>query len=270
MEVKFIDEKGDVYGIKHINYKPRVSSMPYLYDIAEGNVPGHTSWSRLGYNGDISTGDEDIWIGGGQYIWPVAASQMQLASTSASDAADGAGARTVIISYLDGSYAEKTDTVTLPGAGSTLTNATDIYRVQHVRIATAGSLGCAAGTISVKNCTGSPTYYGIAAGFTRGRNSAYTVPAGKELYITSFTVSCYNATKGVRFTTRGTYDAESAAVKDFFLPYTEIAMTNGAFERSLELPSKFPATSRVKVSATADSGSTAICAVSLRGWIENV
>jgi hypothetical protein len=40
--VKLIDESGVAYGVKHVQNKPSVSSMPYTYDISEGNVSGHT------------------------------------------------------------------------------------------------------------------------------------------------------------------------------------------------------------------------------------
>lgn len=40
------DENGLAYGVKQIDGKPRVSSMPYLYDIAEGNVTGHVPFSK--------------------------------------------------------------------------------------------------------------------------------------------------------------------------------------------------------------------------------
>ncbi len=46
--VKLKDENGVPYGVRHIDNKPRISSMPYLYDIAEGNVPNHEPWSKLG------------------------------------------------------------------------------------------------------------------------------------------------------------------------------------------------------------------------------
>ena len=39
--VAFRDENDVAYGIKHVGNKPRVSSMDYLYDIAEGNIPNH-------------------------------------------------------------------------------------------------------------------------------------------------------------------------------------------------------------------------------------
>ena len=50
---QFVDETGTTYTVKQIDGKPRVSSMPYLYDIAEGNVADHAIFAKLGYNGDI-------------------------------------------------------------------------------------------------------------------------------------------------------------------------------------------------------------------------
>lgn len=75
------DEEGAAYGVKHVNNKPRVSSMPYLYDIAEGNVAGHVPWIRIGYNPALTT-EEDIWSAGGSYVFPTAATgQMEVVSS---------------------------------------------------------------------------------------------------------------------------------------------------------------------------------------------
>ena len=52
----FIGEDGLPYYVKHVNDKPRVSAMEYLYDIAEGNVPGMEAWSKIGFNGDVDAG----------------------------------------------------------------------------------------------------------------------------------------------------------------------------------------------------------------------
>mgnify|MGYP007044033092 CR=1 FL=1 len=48
--VNLFDESGVPYGVKHIANKPRVSSMPYTYDIAEENVPNHRTWSKNNMN----------------------------------------------------------------------------------------------------------------------------------------------------------------------------------------------------------------------------
>lgn len=71
---KFVDENGLSYGIKHVGNKPRVSAMPYLYDIAEGNVSGHTAKSIMGYNAALQNGVlEDITELSANAIRPAAA-----------------------------------------------------------------------------------------------------------------------------------------------------------------------------------------------------
>lgn len=86
--VSLVDELGASYGVKHVSNKPRVSTMPYLYDIAEGNVSGHTPWSKIGYNPAITTTEEDIWSYGGVYTFPSAAMTIEVASDSATADAD--------------------------------------------------------------------------------------------------------------------------------------------------------------------------------------
>lgn len=56
-----VDENGLPYGVKHVNNKPRVSSVDYLYDIAEGNVSDHDPWTKIGYNDNIGLTQEPAW-----------------------------------------------------------------------------------------------------------------------------------------------------------------------------------------------------------------
>ena len=67
--VNLKDENGASYGVKHVSNKIRVSAMPYLYDIAEGNVTDHTAFTKLGYNADVGATEEDIWTQGSVYPW---------------------------------------------------------------------------------------------------------------------------------------------------------------------------------------------------------
>lgn len=263
-----IDNDGDP--VKTVDGKLRTSSIDYLYDIAEGNVAGHESWAKIGYNGDIGTTEEDMWTGSAPYVFPAAQIQMQLQSTSANDdgAPAGTGAQTVTIYYLDDAYAEHSETVTLNGLGAVNTAASNFYRIQDFIVSACGTGGKAAGTITLKDTGAAVTYGQIAAGYTEARNSSWTVPAGRVLYITSVTYSLYNANKGARFTLRATYDHNAAAVRSFFLPYMEIGMTNGTLHRPLEMPMVFPATTRIKVSAIADQAG-AIGTVTMRGWTED-
>ena len=87
---KLVDENGVSYGVKHVNNKPRVSSMPYLYDIAEGNVSGHTPWTKIGHNGALVASTEaDLWSATGVYVFPPAEMGLEVVSSNAAD--DGTG-----------------------------------------------------------------------------------------------------------------------------------------------------------------------------------
>ncbi|KKN78277.1 hypothetical protein LCGC14_0351360 [marine sediment metagenome] len=58
---QLIDENGTPYGVKHVGNKPRVSAMPYTFDIAEGNVPNHTAVNKFGQNVTVGATLEDVW-----------------------------------------------------------------------------------------------------------------------------------------------------------------------------------------------------------------
>jgi hypothetical protein len=277
--ISLLDENGVSYGVKHIANKPRVSSMPYLYDVAEGNVENHKTWSKIGFHAAISTSELDMmpWAaaGGGlgwTYTFPTAALTMTIVSDSVEDDADktpaaGTGAYTVTVYYLTTAFVEKNVTVTMNGTGA-VTVATDIYRIQNARIATAGSICRAVGNITI--ASGGQTYGYISATKTRMRQCVWTVPAGKTLYITNIAFSCGQqaASKYVRFTTRANYDDKSNAVlqRGLFMPFNEIVLNNTAFSRELSPPTRLPATTDLKVSAIADA--TAVGTCTLRGWVE--
>lgn len=263
------DENGVPYGIPNANKKPRVSSMPYGYDIAEGYISGHSSFMKIGYNADIGTAEEDLWTVGGVFVPPTAAMQMEVVSSSADDKSDGTGIRKVIIYYLDSSGLSQSEEVTLNGTTAVATVATDITFINGFRAVTTGTGLRAAGNIDIRHLDDTPIYSRIQAGYTRARNINYKVPADKNLYITSYVVGVYGATKGIRFAARTTYDGIAQATRDFFLPQAEITMTNGVFERFLELPTKVPAGNRLKISGVADQAG-AVCSCAIRGWLEDV
>jgi hypothetical protein len=257
----------------------RVQSMPYTYDIAEGNVTNHSSWSKIGFHAAIGATELDMmpWAAvtgglGWTYTFPTGALTMTIVSDSTEDDADktpaaGTGAYTVTVYYLTTAFVEKNITVTMNGTGA-VTVATDIYRVQNARVVTAGTAGRAVGNITI--ASGGQTYGFISATKTRQRQCVWTVPTGKTLYITNIAFSCAQqaTSKYVRFTTRANYDEKSNTVlqRGLFMPFNEIALNNTAFSRELSPPTKLPATTDLKVSAIADSAAVGTC--TLRGWIE--
>lgn len=262
----------DGAGLATIASKLRVSAMPYLFDIAEGNVVGHSEFERFAINADIDITSEDIWPTGGAYTFPAAEAGLEILSSSTDDDGDpaGTGVRTVTLYYLDDAFAEKTEVITLDGTTVVPTVATDIYRVQSLRVLTVGSVGAAVGTITLRHLTNTPIYTTIEAGQTRSRNSVYTVPAGKTLYITSIFAGCTStAANGATVTLRATYDHIAGAARTFFMPHAEIMVgsNGGGIYRPFELPIKFPAGTDLKCSATSLANNASI-SVGLRGWLE--
>jgi hypothetical protein len=65
-----------------IGVKIRTSSMPYLYDIAEGNVTGHTPFTKIGYAPSMTANvNTDVWSYSASqavYLFPTAAMGMEV------------------------------------------------------------------------------------------------------------------------------------------------------------------------------------------------
>lgn len=275
VNTKFVDENNTPYYIKHVNNKPRVSSMPYLYDIAEGNVSDHAAWTKIGYNGDVDAGTEDMISQGGQYVFPAVATKMDIVSSSVEDDPDkggavpGTGIHTVTLYYLDSSGNEQSEDINLNGTAAVTTSGT-IFRVQNIRAKVVGTNKSAVGNITLSETGGTTYKYGyVAIGQTRQRQCTYTVPTGHALYVTSIGFSIGSATKdkSAVFTTLATYDNKANAVRTFFFPFSEVIIQDGSYQKELEIPTKLPAGTDLKVQVrglVADC----VCSCILRGWME--
>ena len=243
---------------------------PYFVEIAEGEVTGHTAFYCIGYNPTVGTSDEDIWLGSTVYTFPTTAQQMRIFSSSPADNITGTGIRTVRVYYLDGSYNQHTEDITLRGNTFVNTVATNIFRVNGLRALTAGSNYKAVGLITLEGLTGQD-YRLIGIGYTRDRGGIFTVPASRTLYVTQVYVGVggLDASNMARVTLRSNFIDDDGLLTAglMFQPYSEIVMPNGDIEPYFSIPIKFPATTDIKFSAYTDSGS-AFIECSIRGWIE--
>lgn len=79
--VQMVDENGVLYGVKHVQNKPRVSAMTYLQDIGEGNIANHTPWTKIGYTPTLNTTDSDIWSAAGVYSFSTSAAKWEVVSS---------------------------------------------------------------------------------------------------------------------------------------------------------------------------------------------
>lgn len=255
-----------------------VMSKDYFVGVAEGDVAGHSKLTKFGYNPTVGIVEEDIWFGSNTYVFPTVAQQMELTSSSIeddpikADLAVGTGIHSVTITYLDNTYAQQTEDVTLNGQGVVTTTAVNIFRVNDIRAKTTGTGYKAAGNIVIRNLADTPAYRYIGASYTRGRCSTYTVPLGKTLYIQDWYVGVggLNATNNTKVTLRATYEDNAGTITTaglFFFPMAEVMIPNGSIIREFIIPIKIPATVDIKISAINDAGSSFI-ETSFRGWTE--
>jgi len=162
--------------------------VPFEIQVSQGRVPGYSMVMIAGENPDVdSAAYEDIWTQGGLTVYPAAALQMKVSSSSANDTGAGTGARSVIIQGLDANYDPITETVALTGQTEVTTSAS-FLRINKMIVATAGTGLANAGTIYIGTgvvTAGVPAtiYNTIAPGFNDSLNFSYTIPNGYTGYI---------------------------------------------------------------------------------------
>lgn len=273
-KIKVIDENGVAYGIKNANNKIRVSSTPYLYDIAKGNIANQTDFHMVGYNGDVDDVREDMWELGGSYVFPPAGGiQMKMVSSSANDTAAGTGARTVDIHYLDANYAEQTEMLTLNGITAVNTVATNILRINDIHVMTTGTGLNSAGNLSLTNITGTVTYGYISATNNALRQLIYTVPAGKDLYVTGMCVGTGSSAgnRMAEFALRVTTSHANELTPDVFHHKAIVIVQDNAVHIPFEMPIKCMSQSDIKISVKSDVAvASALCSAHISGWLESI
>ena len=141
-----------------------------------------------GENVTIGTGYEQICGTDAAGLHPlIAGEDIDVVSSDTADASAGTGARTVLIKYLDSSFAKQQQTVTLNGTTEVAMTATDITYILSAQVLTTGTGLAAAGAITIAAVTDGPFVFGIIdAGATRMNNCASMIPAGHSGYVHGF------------------------------------------------------------------------------------
>ena len=275
-KVRLLDETGTPYGVKHIDNKIRVSAMPYLHDIAEGNVADHWNISADGFNPDVDIAFESLVPWGatvdGVYLFPAAGGiQMEIYSSSIEDSdaggvnPQGTGVRTVHIDYLDADYAEQSETVTLDGTTVVLTTATDILRINGFHAVTVGTNNYAVGDIDLRAIANTPIYSRIPATHNEQHQVVWTVPAGMSAFITAWRVSVVGAKYGT-FNLEATVNPEGE-LRSFFRSLETVLIDRAVVNTIISVPYKIPATADIKIRAKADQANTPATGL-FEGWYE--
>lgn len=242
-QIQLIDESGTAYGVKHISNKPRISSFPYLYDVAQGNVTGATSVNKFGYNPTLATSYEDVWEGSSIYTYPASAVELHCSSSDDTDTQD------ITVTGLDATWASQTVTQTLAGQTETVIGS-GVTWMRVFQVKNAGTTDFA-GTVYVYEddtvTAGVPdTASKIRAQILGDNNQTlmalWTVPLANTAYLLDF----YAATSSPKLVTVSLYIREFGGV--FQLKHIE-SFTASRFEHKFELPLKLEAKSDVTIRA---------------------
>jgi len=249
----------------------RVDIAPYSYldSIGHGLRSNHETWNKLGFHGNVVATSDVVWGVEAVYQFPSAAMGMEVISSATGDRASGVGVQSVHIHYLNSSFEEKEETVTLDGASAVATASTDIYRINYFEAYTVGADGVASGNIDIRHLSDTPIYSRIQAGKTAARDGVYTVPQGKELYIVDIDYGVVHtaANKYALMTLYANYNLIDSATSSIFYPQSTLMLDIGAIDQHNSITEGYPEGTDLKMHAS--SNGTAVISVQGRGYLES-
>jgi hypothetical protein len=233
---------------------------PFELQVARGQISWHERLFQFGTNTNVGTAFSTLWPGGGTlYAYPSAATVLKISSASASDAAAGTGARTVLVNGLDADYNEISETVTLNG--QTAVNTVNSYlRFHYMEVLTAGSGGTAAGIlyagVGVVTSGVPATIYGyVSVGYNVSEQALWTVPAGYTAYITSCAWTSGNTTANVIIT--GSLNLRKLG--SVFVVESTCKMTAGnSFDRHFDTPIMVQEKTDIEMRAASSTAGSAV------------
>lgn len=151
-----------------------------------------------GLNEDVGSTFEDIWDGGGVYPLPPSAVACQVVSASVNDTAEGTGARSVLVTGIDGAGALVTEAATL--SGTTPVALVNTYAVVHsVLCVSFGSGEANAGDVSVTAVNDGALLSRALEGRGTSQSTIFQVPAGYRFVLGSFFLNTNNGSSTVEW-----------------------------------------------------------------------
>jgi hypothetical protein len=153
--------------------------------------------SKIGYNNSLLTSGFSI-ISNAVVTDPTG-EQARVISTSIEDSLSGTGIQKVKISYVDTDQSFNNEIIETNGLSPVLTTATNILRIESFEAFQVGSLGGAAGTISLQSTSGLDLFSQIDTGENQFLRAVHFVSPGKVGEIADIIVSTPTS-GGVYFT----------------------------------------------------------------------
>jgi hypothetical protein len=176
-----------------------VGTAPWNLQVARGLVNGCTSVNIFASSDSVKTiasaGDyQTLWgyTGTTAYAFPAAATQMHVVSSSAVDT----GTAKILISGLNSSWDQISETVTLTGTVA-VTTVNSYLRINSITMTTpATGQTSNVGIVTVKNLTDTVTYASMTVGDGKSFMSLFSVPNGYTLFVSNINVYSGDASGG--------------------------------------------------------------------------
>ena len=138
-------------------------------------------------NATIGTSFETISNTDADQVLPViAGADIDVVSSSAADDDGSTGATSVTVTYLDDSFNQATEVITMNGTTEVEMTEQNISFIQKAEVTTSGTGLAAAGAITIADVTGSGVHAVIDAGSKESGNCTWKIPAGHTGYIHGF------------------------------------------------------------------------------------
>lgn len=163
----------------------------YRYEVAQSLREGHFTYNKFGYNTDVDTAEETIWVTGGMYTPPTTATTLTVASSSTADDGDpeGTGAHSIRVTGLDANRKIQIEDITLDGTSNVVTTSTWLG-INRASVLSSGSGQANAGLISITATTGGATLAQLPAGESVTQQLIYHVQSQSQAMMDWAWFSC--------------------------------------------------------------------------------
>lgn len=244
-----------------------ITTQTYLQAIAEWIIIWHSVFSKIWFHPATTAARTTLWNLWTEYVFSTWTISVEAVSTSVNDTLLWSGAKTCHLIYLDINYEEKQFTFNMNGV-TPVAWPTDFFRVNTFHIET---WTYSAWVISLRLVWWAATVYSqMSVNSTRSRNSIYTVPLWKTVYIQDIllTAAYSTAWKSERITLYAskTPDWIVSTTWLLFYPQFEAMIVDWTATYTKSAPIIFDEKTDIKVSVIWETN--AQCTSEISGWIE--
>lgn len=227
---------------------------PFDLQVARGQVDGHSVVNIYGYQPLINNTYIPVWENATAYVYPVAATKMNLAGTAGDTAS-------ILISGLDANYAPISETLVLNGA-TPVPTVKSYLRINSMQV-TVGSATNPAGVVTLKDLTNTTVYAQINAGVGRTQMAIYTVPAGYTFYLSRVDANTSLNGNNANFMTYRNYSISPAGV----VTVTQQAPFTQVYHTQRVMPRAFSEKTDIQIQMANSAAANAAANASIEGYL---